>query len=91
MVGDEQPDLGEIEARFIAVVEGRLSRDDADRWAARWLFDDTLAWDATECWALGLLAGIDLRHGPAGDFLHDDSQVRAWLQELRERSNKRSG
>ncbi|GAA1287784.1 hypothetical protein Psi02_70300 [Planotetraspora silvatica] len=81
----EQPDLDEIEERFVAILEGRLSRDEADRWAMRWVADGDLAWEALEWWALNLLAGIDLPAGPAGDYLHDDEQVRAWLQELQQR------
>jgi hypothetical protein len=85
VAGDAQPDLEEIEACFVAVIEGRLSRDDADRWAARWLLDDALIWGDLELWALNVLFGIDLRHGPNADYLHDEQQMRAWLQELRER------
>ncbi|GAA2054510.1 hypothetical protein GCM10009839_73380 [Catenulispora yoronensis] len=91
MAGDTRPDLGEIEACFVAVIEGRLSRDDADRWATRWLLDDSLDWDDSELWALDKLSGIDLPNGPAGGYLHDDSQVRSWLLELRQRSEHRHG
>ena len=31
------------------------------------------------------LAEIDLRDSPDGNYLHDDTQVRAWLVELRTR------
>lgn len=82
---DVQPNLEEIEARFVAVLEGRLTRDDADRWATRWLLDDTLVWGELERWALDRLSGIDLRPGPTDDYLHDEDQVRTWLQELRDR------
>ncbi|MFI7368159.1 hypothetical protein ACIBO4_39070 [Streptomyces sp. NPDC050149] len=80
-----QPDLGEIEACFAAVVEGRMSRDAADRWAGRWVVDDTLGWDELSWWALGLLYGIDLRVGLEEPYLNDDDQVRGWLEELRRR------
>ncbi|MFF4776661.1 hypothetical protein [Microtetraspora fusca] len=80
-----QPDLEEIEERFVAILEGRLSRDEADRWAVRWVTDGDLVWEAPEWWALNLLAGIDLLAGPTGDYLHDDEQVRAWLHELQQR------
>jgi hypothetical protein len=90
VAGDAQPDLGEIEACLVAVIEDRLIRDGADRWAARWLLDDSLAWGNSELWALGKLAGIDLRHGPTGDYLHDEDQVRAWLLELRDRNEKQT-
>ena len=80
-----RPDLDEIEACFAAVVEGRVSRDAADRWAARWWVDDTLDWDELSWWALRLLHGIDLRMGPEEPYLYDDEQVQGWLEELRRR------
>ncbi|MEV5573790.1 hypothetical protein AB0L06_27425 [Spirillospora sp. NPDC052269] len=67
------------------LVAGRLSRDNADRWAARWVSDDGIDWDDVSWWALNLLYGIDLPAGAGGGYLHDDEQVRAWLAELRER------
>ncbi|MEV7074426.1 hypothetical protein [Streptomyces sp. NPDC093990] len=85
MSGDGRPDLDAIEACFAAVVEGRVSRDAADRWAERWVVDDTLDWDELSWWALGLLYGIDLRVGPEEPYVHDDAQVRGWLEELRRR------
>ncbi|MFE7531702.1 hypothetical protein ACFU7Y_39265 [Kitasatospora sp. NPDC057542] len=85
MSGNDQPDLGEIESWFAAVVEGRVSRDAADRWAGRWFLDDELEWDDLSRWALELLYGIDLRPGPEEPYLHDDEQVREWLEELRRR------
>ncbi|WP_330247129.1 hypothetical protein OHA33_33105 [Streptomyces sp. NBC_00562] len=85
MSGGDQPDLDEIESCFAAVVEGRVSRDAADRWAARWVIDDTLEWDELSWWALRLLHGIDLRPGLEEPYLHDDEQVRGWLEELRRR------
>ncbi|MFD8869394.1 hypothetical protein ACFV1F_34570 [Streptomyces sp. NPDC059590] len=80
-----QPDLDEIEKRFVAVVEGRLSRDEADRWTGRWVADDRLDWDDLAWWALNLLHGIDLPAGPGGGYLHDNRQVRRWLDEFRRR------
>uniref|UniRef100_A0AAU2K135 Acyl carrier protein n=1 Tax=Streptomyces sp. NBC_00049 TaxID=2903617 RepID=A0AAU2K135_9ACTN len=85
MSGGGQPGLDEIEACFAAVVEGRVSRDAADRWAGLWVVDDTLEWDELSWWALGRLYGIDLRMGPEEPYLHDDEQVRGWLEELRRR------
>ncbi|MFJ3654129.1 hypothetical protein ACIPPR_12540 [Streptomyces nigra] len=35
-----QPTLDEIEERFVWLVAGRLARDEADRWAARWVMED---------------------------------------------------
>ncbi|MFG3117487.1 hypothetical protein ACGF4C_24185 [Streptomyces sp. NPDC048197] len=83
-----QPTLDEIEDRFVELVAGRLSRDDADRWAARRVMEDGIARDDLSWWALNLLYGIDLPAGKNGDYLHDDEQVRAWLAELRKHRAK---
>ncbi|GHG62437.1 hypothetical protein [Streptomyces griseocarneus] len=80
-----QPTLDEIEGRFVALVDGRLTRDEADRWAGRWVADDGLVWDDISWWALSLLHGIDLPADESGAYLHDDEQLRAWLAELRKR------
>ncbi|MFE3202486.1 hypothetical protein [Embleya sp. NPDC059237] len=85
MSSDRRPDMDEIEACLAAVVEGRVSRDAADRWAERRVVDDRLAGDELSRWALGLLFGIDLRQGAEEPYLHDDEQVRGWLEELRQR------
>ncbi|MBB1152646.1 MULTISPECIES: hypothetical protein [Amycolatopsis] len=88
MTDGEQPDLDEIEEHFVALLDGRITRDAVDRWAGRWLADDSLSWDELNWWALGLLHGIDLRHGPGGAYLHDDSQVQDWLAEFRSRRTR---
>ncbi|MFE7601994.1 hypothetical protein [Streptomyces sp. NPDC057494] len=88
MDASPQPTLDEIEACFVAVVEGRLTRDEADRWAGRWVADDGLVWGDISWWALNLLHGIDLPADESGAYLHDDEQLGAWLAELR---NRRTG
>ncbi|MEU3282419.1 hypothetical protein [Streptomyces antibioticus] len=85
MSGSDQPGLDEIEAWFAGVVEGRVSRDAADRWAGRWYTDDSLEWDELSSWAFRLLYGIDLRAGPVEPYLFDDEEVRGWLDEFRRR------
>jgi hypothetical protein len=80
-----QPGLDEIEALFVALLDTRVSRDEADRWAADWVRDDSLVWDDLSWWALNLLHGIDLQAGSGDSYLHDDGQVREWLTELRRR------
>ncbi|MBO0657103.1 hypothetical protein J1792_31555 [Streptomyces triculaminicus] len=85
MDASRQPTLHEIEDRFVAIVEGRLTRDEVDRWAGRWVTEDGLDWDDVSWWALNLLHGIDLPVGESGGYLHDDEQVGEWLAELRKR------
>jgi hypothetical protein len=80
-----RPTLDEIEDRFAGLVVGRLSRDEADRWAARWVTEDGIVWDDISWWALNRLYGIDLPSVESGGYLHDDEQVREWLAELRRR------
>ncbi|MET8785479.1 MULTISPECIES: hypothetical protein [unclassified Streptomyces] len=80
-----RPTLDEIEDHFVGLVAGRLSRDEADRWAAGWMTEDEIVWDDLSWWALDLLHGIDLPAGESDGYLHDDEQVRAWLAELRKR------
>jgi hypothetical protein len=89
MGSDYQPDLDDIEACLSAVVAGRMSRDGADRWAARWTADDSLQWDDLAWWTLTLIHGIDMPIGPEGGFLHDDEQIRGWLLELRQQREGR--
>ncbi|MEW2498296.1 hypothetical protein AB0942_32885 [Streptomyces nodosus] len=64
MDASSQPTLDEIEDRFVELVVGRLSRDEADRWAARWVMEDGIVWDDLSWWALNCLCGVDL---PAGE------------------------
>ncbi|MGW7662972.1 hypothetical protein [Streptomyces sp. NPDC054756] len=80
-----QPTLDEIEDRFVELAAGRLLRDEADRWAAKWVTQDRIVWDDLSWWALNRLHGIDLPAGADGGYLHDDEQVREWLAELRKR------
>lgn len=85
MSGSDPPDLDEIEEWLAGVVEGRVSRDAADRWAGRWYTDDSFEGDELSSWALRLLYGIDLRTGPEEPYLFDDEQVQGWLDEFRRR------
>ncbi|MEV7021285.1 hypothetical protein [Kitasatospora sp. NPDC093558] len=80
----EATPMDEIEARFTALLDGRLTREAADEWAMQQLQLDNDIDELTD-WALDLLAGIDLRHGPGAPYLHDDAQISGWLDELRAR------
>ncbi|GAB2930219.1 hypothetical protein GCM10027280_17270 [Micromonospora polyrhachis] len=84
--GPSPPSRLAVETRFIALLDGSQSRDGVDRWASRVMLDlDGFEVDEAVWWALGVLAGIDLRHGPEEPYLHDDAQVRGWLMEFQER------
>ncbi|GAB3816563.1 hypothetical protein GCM10027605_65810 [Micromonospora zhanjiangensis] len=76
------PSPVEVEARFAAILDGSQSRDEVDRWATDTMRDlEYVDIDEAVWWALGKLAGIDLRHGPGEPYLHDDAQVLGWLAE----------
>ncbi|WP_426367399.1 hypothetical protein [Streptomyces sp. E-08] len=83
MEARHQPTLDEIEERFVALVDGRPTRDEADRWAGRWVADDGLVRGDISWWALNLLHGIDLPADERGTYPHGDEQPAAWLAELR--------
>ena len=75
-VAPQPPSRAEVEARFIALLDGSQSRDDVDRWASHTMIDlDDTDVDDVLWWALGILSGIDLRQGPDKPFLHDDKQI----------------
>jgi len=80
------PTRSEVQHRFEAVLDQSESRDQVDRWAARWVAaDESGVTDEHVWWGLTILHGIDLRHGPDGPYLHDEGQIAAWLAEFRTR------
>ncbi|MGC5032839.1 hypothetical protein [Micromonospora sp. DT229] len=80
------PSRVEVEVHFAAVLSGGSSRAEVDRWAERARRDlADVEVDEAVWWALGVLAGLDLRHRPDQPYLHDDAQVREWLAEFRRR------
>jgi hypothetical protein len=87
MSSTQPPSREQVEARFLALLDGSQTRDQVDRWAAQWVArshaDDVR--DEHVWWALTLLHGVDLRHGKAGPYLHNDGQIRGWLEDFRAR------
>jgi hypothetical protein len=79
------PTRAEVEVKFLGLIDRSISRDEADRWAAQWVATDAAVEDGAVWWALGLLYGIDLQHGPNGPYLHDEAQISGWLEEFRTR------
>ncbi len=79
----QAPTSNEVEAVFRRVLSGEISRDEADRWAAKWIAADKPPGMPEATWdALKKLCGCDLRHGPDEDYLHDDRQLEEWLHEF---------
>jgi hypothetical protein len=59
-----EPTHADIEAVFLGLLDGRLTRDEVDRWASQWIAtDDPDIRDSNTRWALEHLYGIDLTHG----------------------------
>jgi hypothetical protein len=90
MSSRQPPSREQVEARLMALLDGSQSRDQADRWATQWVAvssnDDT---DEAVWWALTLLHGVDLRQGEDDPYLHDDEQIRDWLDDFRARCLQR--
>jgi hypothetical protein len=79
----EPPSVHEVLSVFDGLIAGTVSRDDADRWACRFVAADDAGIDDDVVWrALCRLSGIDLRHGEGLDYLYDDSQIQDWRSEL---------
>jgi hypothetical protein len=77
------PSRADVEAQIVGVISGQIAREEADRWAAQWVVADTEIEDRAVWEALTRLHGVDLTHGPDRPFLHDDEQLKEWLEDLR--------
>lgn len=81
---DDPPNLKEVEKVLVALLAGEISRDEADRWAAKRRLDVSYEDIHPAVWtALDRLHGCDLTHGPGLDYLHSDQQIAEWLEDLR--------
>ena len=81
------PSPSSVERMFEELLAGRLSREEADRWAAHWVCAPVPPQMHPVIWrALTRLFGCDLRHASGADYLHDDEQIAQWLAEFREDS-----
>jgi hypothetical protein len=77
------PTLPEVEAMLTALIAGRISREEANQWAGQWVYASESSQMPSAVWnALLHLAGCDLRHGPAEEYLHPVEQFEEWLEEL---------
>lgn len=76
-------DLNMVRQKFTDVLEGRMSREDADRWAHTILQQEELGElncvptsDKTRIWAgVMYLYGIDAKDSP-NEYLHTDEDIR---------------
>jgi hypothetical protein len=93
MSSTQPPTRSQVEAQFLGLLDGSRSREQVDQWAAQWMaLPDAAAVvvDEPVWWALTLLHGVDLRHSQAGPYLHDDEQLRRWLDDFRARCSQQS-
>ena len=82
-MNDQAPSQIEVEQVFHALLSGRLSRQQADRWAAQWVTQGSPPDMPEAVWtALTNLYGCDARHGPGGEYLHTNEQISRWLATL---------
>ena len=91
------PTRGQIVSRWLALIEGRTSREAVHEWSAQWVEDqdahvgDPMVWNA-----LLHLHGFDtayqperpslVRHGPPGLYVHSHQHIVAELSRWRTRS-----
>ena len=81
----EAPSADEVENKISSLLTGKISRDEADRWAAQWVAATSCPDMHPAIWkALGRVHGCDLTHGPGLDYLHSNDQIAEWLQDFRE-------
>lgn len=77
------PTPDEVEEVYLRLLEGDISRDEAERWAAQWVASEhellpDYIWEA-----LDRLYGCDLRQGPDQPYLHSEEQLGEWLEIFR--------
>ena len=77
------PTPEQVELIFTSLIDGRCTRDEADRWAAQWFRTEREPMPEYIWEALGKLFGCDLRDGPGEPYLHSDEQILDWLETFR--------
>ena len=81
-----EPSRSEVERVFLRLLQGEMTREDADVWASKWVAADQPPEMHRAIWeALKVVDGCDLRDGPGGDYLHSDTQIAEWLETFRQR------
>ena len=82
------PDRAAIELKYVALLEGRISRDEAHDWAINiWQKDLEIRVTDWPAWkAVGLLTGTDAISTDR-PYLYDEEDFRGWLSELRSAPN----
>jgi len=82
-VAPPPPSAEEVERKLLDLVEGRITREEADDWAMRWVAADDAGVDDDNIWeALRHLAGCSM---PTTDrsYLYNRKDFEAWLADFR--------
>ena len=85
MMTTDVPTFVQVEETLVSLIEGRISREDADLWAGQWVYraEAPRICDPAIWRALIHIAGCDLRPGKGLPYLHSSEQFAEWLEELR--------
>ncbi|MGB3676043.1 MAG: hypothetical protein WA988_16550 [Candidatus Nanopelagicales bacterium] len=82
------PGLSDIEATYRDLISQRTTRESADEWAMQWVGASESGIGDPEIWtALLLLAGIDERDAPDGDYLTSREQIGEALADFAKRDS----
>jgi hypothetical protein len=77
------PTSAAIIEQYESLLAGRISRDEAGRWAAQWVTSADPPKMSSVAWAaLSRLYDCDRRHGHGDWHVHSDEQIFSWLREL---------
>ena len=84
-VAPPPPSAEDVEKKFLDVIEGRITFEDADDWAIQWVAADDPGIEDDNVWrAVSHLAGCSLRHGyPNEPYLFTRESFEEWLSEFR--------
>ncbi|SDS63326.1 hypothetical protein SAMN04489812_2509 [Microlunatus soli] len=76
------PDRDSVRERLLALLSGRMSREEVADWANPWVTADDPSIEDSVVWeALKELAGADLKVSPSA-YLHGEDDFHAWLDAI---------
>jgi hypothetical protein len=80
------PTFAEVEQKYIDVIEGRITFEEADDWAMQWVAADENGINDEAIWSgVYNLAGCSERHGPQQPHLFTRASFEEWLTDFRSR------
>lgn len=73
------PSHEDVRQKFLDILDGRISREDASTWANTWVVEEKAEVDDPVVWeALKALSGVDLRVNST-EYLHNEADIHRWL------------